>query len=109
MLKQFADRQFVVEHGLGAEQQQGGARQLVDILDGVLALGAQHGRLKGRADVGGETLLPLRRRDRLDSGGLDRLYADDGFDEELLAFGAAVEFLVEPLAQQRPRHPAIRR
>ena len=87
---QFADRQFVVEHGLRAEQQQRRTRQLVDVLDGILALSAEHGRLKGRADIGGETLFPLRCRHRLDSGGLDRLHRDDGFDQELLALRAAV-------------------
>ena len=52
--------------------------------------------------VGGEPLLPLVAQHRLDGGGLDRLHADDGFDEELLALRAAVELLVDLVAQQRP-------
>ena len=38
---------------------------------------------------------------RLDGGGFKRLDADDGLDQELLAQGAAVEALVDLVAQDR--------
>ena len=93
---------FAVDDCFGAKQKESGAGELADILNGVLPLGAEHGGLERRAHVGRELLLPLLGRDRLDGRRLDRLHPDDGFNEELLAFRAAVEFFVQPFPQQRP-------
>jgi hypothetical protein len=99
-----ADGHFAVEDGLCAKQQKERVRQFADVLDGVLAFGGEHGRLERRADVGGQTLFPLSGRHRFDGRGLNRLHSDNRFDQELLAFRAAVEPFVEFLAQKRARH-----
>jgi len=72
-----------------------------DILDGVLPEGGQLCGLERGADIGGEAVFPADLHHRFDGGGLDGLDADDGFDEELLAFGGAVEFVFDRLAQER--------
>ena len=93
--------QFAVDHCLGAEQQQRRRGQLADVLDRVLAPRAQQRRREAGMHVGGELLLPLRAHDRLDRGRLDRRCADDRLDQELLARRAAIEFLLDLLAQDR--------
>ena len=63
---------------------------------------AEHAGVERGADIGREPLLPLRLHHRLDARRLQRLRADDRFDQELLRTGAAIELLVDLLAQDRP-------
>ena len=97
-----ADGELAVDHGLGAEQQERRGGHLADILDRELAARAQHRGGEARLDIGRELLLPLRAHDRLDRGRLDRVDADDGLDQELLARRAAIEFLLDEVAQRGP-------
>ncbi len=101
-----ADGQLAVDHRLGAEQKQRRGRQLADVLDGELAAGAQHRRGEARLDIGCELLLPLRAHDRLDRRAFHRVDADDRLDQELLAGRAAIEFLLDQIAQRRPHGKA---
>ena len=104
MLK--ATRAPTVDHRLGAEQEQRRGGQLAQILDGELPAGAQHPGGEARLDIGGELLLPLRPHDRLDRGALHRVHTHDGLDQELLARRAAIELLLDQLAQGRPHGKA---
>ncbi len=54
-------------------------------------------------DVAGKLLFPAALHLRLDRHGLQRLDAGDALDQEGLVLGAALEFLVEPAAEQRRR------
>ena len=65
---------------------------LETILDEVLAERAEHAGVERGADIGREPLLPLRLHHRLDAGRLQRLRADDRFDQELLRTRAASNF-----------------
>ena len=85
---------LAVDHRLGAEQQQGGDRELADILNGVLALAPKASRCRRRSAHRRRASPPIACDDRLDGGGLDRLHADDRFDQELLAFRPAIELLL---------------
>ena len=69
---------------------------------------AEQRRGEARLHIGGETLLPLGAHDRLDRGRLDRGDADDRLDQELLARRAAIEFLLDEIAQGRPHAEADR-
>ena len=58
---------------------------------------------EARRHIAGELLLPAALHLRLDRHGLERLDAGDAFDQKGLVLGAALEFLVEPPAEQRRR------
>ena len=87
---------------LAPNSKQRRGRQLADILDRELAARAQHRGGEARLDIGRELLLPLRAHDRLDRGRLHRVHADDRLDQELLARRAAIEFLLDQVAQRGP-------
>jgi hypothetical protein len=107
MLKdQRADGQFAIDHRLRPEEKKRGTRDLADILNGILALGGQHGGGKGRADIGGKPLLPLRRDNRLDCRRLQRLHPDHRFHQQLLAECTAVELLVDAFLEEWPDEKA---
>ena len=98
---ELADGHRALDHRFRADEQDQRGRHLGDILDRVLADRAEHAGIEGGAHIGGEPLLPLRLHDRLDARRFQGLRADDRFDEELLRTRAAVEFLVDELAQHR--------
>ena len=75
---------------------------LAHILDRPLAARADQSRVEGGGDVGCELFLPLHLHGGFDRGGLDGLRADDRFDQHLLALGAAIELLLDRLAQDGP-------
>ena len=106
---QRADGEVAVDHRLGAEQEKRRGRQLAEILDPELPAGAEHRGGEARLDIGRELFLPLRAHDRLDRGALHRVHARDRFDQELLARRAAIEFLLDHVAQRRPDAKADQR
>ena len=107
-----ADRQFAVDHRLGAEEHQQRRGDAADVGHAVLRDGRHDRDAEGALDVGGEALLPLRLHHRLDGRGLHGLDAHDGLDQELLADGAGVELLAHHLLQDGPeaqRHDHVER
>ena len=99
---EFADRHRPFHHRLRADKQDQRGRDLAHVLDEVLPERARNAGVERGAHVSREPLLPLRLHHRLDARGLEGLRADDRFDQELLRPGAAVELLVDLLAQHRP-------
>ena len=67
---------------------------------------AEHRRGEARLHIGRELLLPLGAHHRLDRRRLDRADADDRLDQKLLARRAAIELLVDEIAQRRPDQDA---
>ena len=54
-------------------------------------------------DIAGQLLLPAPLHLRLDRHRLQRLHTRHALDQEGLVLGAALELLVQPLAEQRRR------
>ena len=78
---------------LGTMQAQG--MHAIDLAAVLSSFRAEHPGVERSADVGCEPLFPLRLHHRLDAGGLERLRADNRFDQELLRSRAGVEFFVD--------------
>jgi hypothetical protein len=62
---------------------------------------AQHPEARGC--VTGELFFPTALHLRLDRHGLERLDAGHALDQEGLVLGAALEFLIQPVPEQRRR------
>ena len=97
----FAHRHRTLDHRLRADEQDQGSRYFAGVLDKVLAQRSKDAGVKGRSDIGCEALLPLRLHDRFYTRGLERLCADNRFDQKLLRAGAPIELLFDLLAQSR--------
>jgi hypothetical protein len=92
-----------VDHQLGAEIQDAGHRQLVEHLDEIAGRVAETDHLERGADIAGELLLPAPLHLRLDRHRLQRLDASHALDQKRLVLGPAIEFLLQPFAEQRRR------
>ena len=98
---QLADRQAAVDHQLGAEIEDGGGDDLADELHHLARGVAEAQHPEAGRHVAGKLLFPAALHLRLDRHGLQRLDAGDALDQERLVLRAALEFLVEPAAEQR--------
>ena len=98
---ELAHRKLAIDHRLGAEQEQRGIGELLNILNGARSARADKPGVEGGRDIGRELFFPLRLHGGLDGGSFDGLHADDGLDQHLLAFGAPVELFLDLLAQGR--------
>ena len=88
---------------LGAEIKDAGGDDLADELHHLARGIAEAQDAKTRGHVTGELFLPSALHLRLDRHGLERLDPGDALDQEGLVLGAALEFLIQPLPEQR-RH-----
>ena len=86
---------------LAPNSSRAGGRELAHILDRDLAARPDQASVEGGGDIGRELLLPLHLHRGLDGRRLDRLHADDRLDQHLLALCAAIELLLDRLAQNR--------
>ena len=101
---QFADGHLSGDHRLRAVEDDHRGGQRGDVGHRVLADRRQQRRLERALHIGGELLLPRELHHRLDRRRLQRVDADHGLDQKLLALGAAIELLLDLLAQDRAQH-----
>ena len=101
---QFADRQIAIDDQLGAEIQDARGGDLADELHDLACGVAEAQNPEAGSDVAGKLLFPAALHLRLDRHGLECLDAGDALDQERLVLRAALEFLGQPLPEQR-RHP----
>jgi hypothetical protein len=98
---QLAHRQFAVDDGLGAEIEDAGGRHLGDQLDRLTGIVAEVGDAERGADIAGQLLFPAALHLRLHRHRLQGLDAGHGLHQEGLVLRAALEFLLDPRAEQR--------
>src|SRR6266508_4660564 len=100
---QLADRQAAVDDQLGAEIEQARGDDLADELHHLARGVAEAQHPEARGYVTGELFFPTALHLRRDRHGLERLDAGHALDQEGLVLGAALEFIVQPLPEQRRR------
>ena len=100
---EFADRKAAFDDQLGAEIKDASGDDLADELHHLACGVAEAQDPEARGHVTGELFFPSALHLRLDRHGLERLDPGDAFDQEGLVLGAALEFLSQPLPEQR-RH-----
>src|SRR6185312_5912157 len=97
------DRKRAADHEPGPEIQDGRGDDLAHELYELACSIAETQHAEARSHVARELFLPAALHLRLDRHGLERLDTCHALDQEGLVLSAALEFLVEPSAEQR-RH-----
>ena len=103
-----AHGQLPFNHEVRAVPERGSVHQLADQVHAFMPNAGQRLRSKAGRYISRELVVPTSRHRGFERGGLHRLYAGHGLDQQGLVLCSAREFLVEPGTQDGHHHPTQR-